>query len=71
MSALNDQVNESKKAVSQSQQANNNLSTIAANYTQVLADTEAYKQESTKLKKQISDLNAVYGNMLNALNIES
>ena len=71
MSALNDQVNESKKAVSQSQQTNNNLTTIANNYTQVLADTEAYKQESAKLKKQISDLNAVYGNMLNALNIES
>lgn len=71
MSALNDQVNESKKAVAHSQQSNSNLTSIATNFAQVLADTEAYKQESAKLKKQISDLNAVYGNMLNALNIES
>jgi gliding motility-associated protein GldL len=71
MNALNDQVNESKKAVSHSQQTNSSLTTIATNFAQVLADTEAYKQESGKLKKQVSDLNAVYGNMLNALNIES
>ena len=32
------------------------------------AETEAFKAQATKLTQQVSSLNNVYGNMLNAFN---
>jgi len=41
---------------------------IKAATTVAATETEKYKDATVKLSKQISDLNQVYGNMLNALN---
>jgi hypothetical protein len=31
-------------------------------------ETEAYKEQTAKLTQQVSSLNSIYGNMLNAMN---
>ena len=71
LQVINQQLDVSKNKVAESQKINNNLSAISSNYAESVKDSEAYKNEATKLKKQITDLNSIYGNMLNALNIES
>lgn len=71
LQVINQQLEVSKNKVVESQKINSNLSSISTNYAESVKDSEAYKNEATKLKKQITDLNSIYGNMLNALNIES
>jgi gliding motility-associated protein GldL len=71
LQTINQQLEAAKAELTETQKINSNLGTISKNYADSVADVEAYKNEAAKLKKQISDLNAVYGNMLNALNIES
>ncbi|MFB6343607.1 gliding motility protein GldL [Saccharicrinis sp. FJH62] len=71
LQTINQQLEEAKAELAETKKINTNLGTISKNYSDSVADVEAYKNEAAKLKKQISDLNAVYGNMLNALNIES
>ncbi|MFC0877917.1 gliding motility protein GldL [Saccharicrinis sp. FJH2] len=71
LQTINQQLEEAKAELAEAKKINTNLGTISKNYSDSVADVEAYKNEAAKLKKQISDLNAVYGNMLNALNIES
>lgn len=71
LQAINQQLEESKAKVAESKKINGNLGSISKNYADTVAHSEAYKVEAEKLKRQISDLNSIYGNMLNALNIES
>ncbi|MFB6320500.1 gliding motility protein GldL [Saccharicrinis sp. FJH54] len=71
LQTINQQLEEAKAELTEAKKISANLGEISKNYSDSIADVEAYKNEAAKLKKQISDLNAVYGNMLNALNIES
>ncbi|MDR1680040.1 MAG: gliding motility protein GldL [Prevotellaceae bacterium] len=49
------------------QMVNAELGKVKDAVSQSLVSVEAYKTETTKLTKQVSDLNSVYGNMLNAV----
>lgn len=42
---------------------------ITSNLTSSVEETEKYKQEISKLSKNLADLNSVYGNMLSAMNM--
>ena len=45
-----------------------NVEQLKANVSVSVKESEEYKAQVTKLSRQVSDLNNVYGNMLNALN---
>lgn len=45
-----------------------NLSQTMANFNDSMDDSKQFKEEVTKLSKNLSSLNAVYGNMLSAMN---
>ncbi|MDR1543589.1 MAG: gliding motility protein GldL [Prevotellaceae bacterium] len=47
--------------------ATSDLDKLFATVVATAKDMEAYKQQTEKLAKQVSDLNNVYGNMLNAI----
>ena len=46
---------------------NDEFSKIQSSLSEVIAASENYKSEATKLVEKVSELNAVYGNMLNAM----
>ena len=46
----------------------NNLSTTMHNFSESLDDSRQFKEEVGKLAKNLSSLNAIYGNMLSAMN---
>lgn len=71
LQSINQQLEEEKARVKTGEKLNTNLESISQNYEMTVAASETYKKETEKLSKQIADLNAIYGNMLNALNIES
>lgn len=71
LQTINQQLEQAKAELEESKKINASLGSIAKGYADSVTDVEAYKNEAAKLKGQISDLNAIYGNMLNALNIES
>jgi gliding motility-associated protein GldL len=48
-----------------------NLEQLKSNLGASLKDSEEYKVQVAKLSRQVSDLNNVYGNMLNALNTKA
>ncbi|MBP1640874.1 MAG: gliding motility-associated protein GldL [Bacteroidetes bacterium] len=48
-----------------------NMEQLKANLGTSLKDSEEYKTQMSKLARQVSDLNNVYGNMLNALNTKA
>jgi gliding motility-associated protein GldL len=48
-----------------------NMEQLKTNLGGALKDTEEYKIQVAKLARQVSDLNNVYGNMLNALNTKA
>ncbi len=45
-----------------------NLSQTMANFNESMDDSKQFKEEVAKLSKNLSSLNAVYGNMLSAMN---
>ena len=45
-----------------------NLSQTMSNFNESLADSKQFKDEVAKLSKNLSSLNAIYGNMLSAMN---
>jgi len=49
---------------------NNNMEAMEENASKASKATEIYMNETTKLSKQISELNNIYGNMLSALSIK-
>jgi len=48
---------------------NASLNKINAVMDSSVKETEAYKEQTTKLTQQVSSLNNIYGNMLNAMNV--
>jgi gliding motility-associated protein GldL len=46
----------------------NNLSETMSNFNESLDDSKQFKDEVAKLSKNLSSLNAIYGNMLSAMN---
>lgn len=48
-----------------------NLEQLKANTQVVAKESDEYKAQVTKLSRQVSDLNNIYGNMLNALNTKA
>jgi len=48
-----------------------NVSETMQNFSDSLADARAFKEEVGKLSKNLSSLNAVYGNMLSAMTVKS
>jgi gliding motility-associated protein GldL len=44
-----------------------NLSNAMENMAEATKDTQAFKEELTKLSRNLTSLNNVYGNMLNAM----
>ena len=45
-----------------------NLSQTMSNFNESMDDSKQFKEEVAKLSKNLSSLNAVYGNMLSAMN---
>jgi gliding motility-associated protein GldL len=50
---------------------NANVEQLKTNVSVSLKESEEYKAQMSKLSRQVSDLNNVYGNMLNALNTKN
>ena len=45
-----------------------NLSLTMQNFNESIEDSKQFKEEVSKLAKNLSSLNAIYGNMLSAMN---
>lgn len=71
LNSLNEQLTESKAHVASAKSINGSLTGADASIKSASADMTVFSSETAKLKQQITDLNAVYGNMLNALNVEA
>lgn len=68
LNAINDEL-KIKEAQKETQSSvNDQLSLIQKAVSEAVIANEAYKSESTKLQSTITELNNVYGNMLNSLN---
>ncbi len=69
LNSLNEQLAENKAQLNSAKAINSSLTSADTSSKAAAADLTAFSAESAKLKQQITDLNAVYGNMLNALNV--
>jgi gliding motility-associated protein GldL len=73
LSALNAvyelQLQSSSDQLKQTTKMFDNMSTLIQNLNESVSDTQRYKDEIGKLAVNLSALNTVYGNMLNAMNI--
>jgi len=46
------------------------MNTFLSNLTQSIENTAKYKDQANELAKNVEALNKVYGNMLNAMNVQ-
>lgn len=71
LNSINEQLEANKTQLSSANAINGHLSQTDASLKAAAGDMVAFSGETVKLKQQITDLNSVYGNMLNALNVEA
>lgn len=67
INALKEQVEIAKTQNTTMNKVSSHLQTMEGNVTEAQKSQEAYAAGSKKLAAQVADLNAIYGNMLNAL----